>query len=83
MERYYYVRREILVWEYVAELGRNVWVTVSAKQVTPNRKAKEPAEMDFSNLGFEIIPGRSVQCNDNIIPGESWVRYIVQRKTIY
>ena len=79
-EKVYYVIRENLVWQYVKELHKHCWVTISRKKVSPNRREISDANKDFERLGFSIKsgPGVIVQCHDNIVPNKFWVRYIVQ-----
>ena len=76
------VVRENLVWEYCPDFNRNLWVTVSRGQVTPSRIDEESANKDYANLGFKLRNDSTVQCNDAIVPGKSWVRHIVQCRTI-
>ena len=79
-EKVYFVIRENLVWQYVEELNKHCWVTISRKKVSPNRRGIEEANKDFERLGFTTKrgPGVIVQCHDNIIPKKYWVRNIVQ-----
>lgn len=77
-----FVVRENLVWEYCPDFNRNLWVTVSRGQVTPSRIDEESANKDYANLGFKLRNDSTVQCNDAIVPGKSWVRHIVQCRTI-
>ena len=83
-EKVYFVMREKRVWQYVEELNKHCWVTISRKKVSPNRLLIEDANKDFKMLGFEINsgPGVIVQCNDNIVPNKYWVRNIVQCETV-
>ena len=80
----YFVIREELVWQYVEELNKHCWVTISRKKVSPNRLEIEEANKDFKMLGFEIKsgPGVIVQCHDNIVQNKYWVRHIVQCETV-
>lgn len=77
----WFVVRENLVWQYVSEFNCNLWVTISREQITPSRRDEKLANNDFAKLGFEFHPGK-IQCNDNITPGKSWVRHIVQCRTL-
>lgn len=83
-ERVYFVIREERVWQYVEELNKHCWVTISRKKVSPNRRGIEEANKDFERLGFSIKSGAGVivQCHDNIIPNKVWVRHIVQCETL-
>ena len=83
-ERVYFVMREKRVWQYVEELNKHCWVTISRQKVSPNRLEIEEANKDFERLGFEIKsgPGVIVQCHDNIVQNKYWVRHIVQRSNI-
>ena len=76
--------REKRVWQYVEELNRHCWVTISHKKVSPNRREISEANKDFKMLGFEIKsgPGVIVQCHDNVGQNKDWVRHIVQRSNI-
>ena len=78
----WFVVRENLVWEYCPDFNRNLCVTVSRGQVTPSRIDEESANKDYANLGFKLRNDSTVQCNDAIVPGKSWVRHIVQCRTI-
>lgn len=78
----WFVVQENLVWQYCHDLDCNLWVTVSRKQITPSRIDEESANKDYANLGFKLRNDSTVQCNDEIVPGESWVRHIVQCRTI-
>lgn len=78
----WFVVRENLVWEYCPDFNRNLWVTVSRGQVTPSRIDEESANKDYANLGFKLRNDSTVQCYDAIVPGKSWVRHIVQCRTI-
>lgn len=78
----WFVVRENLVREYCPDFNRNLWVTVSRGQVTPSRIDEESANKDYANLGFKLRNDSTVQCNDAIVPGKSWVRHIVQCRTI-
>jgi hypothetical protein len=51
--------------------------------VTPMRETQEEADKDFAELGFTLEPNVIVQCHDEIEKEKSWVRYIVQCKTIW
>ena len=79
----WFVIREERVWQYCPEFKCNLWVTVSRKQITPNRKNKESANKDYTNLGFKLRNGCAVQCNDEILAEKSWIRHIVQCSTVY
>ena len=83
-EKVYFVIREYLVWQYVEELNKHCWVTISHKKVSPNRREISEANKDFERLGFttKIGPGVLVQCHDNIVPNKFWVRHIVQCRNI-
>ena len=83
-EKVYFVIREYLVWQYVEELNRHCWVTISRTKVSPNRLLIEEANKDFKRLGFGIKsgPGVIVQCHDNIVPNKLWLRHIVQCETL-
>lgn len=83
-EKVYFVVCENLVWQYVEELNKHCWVTISRKKVSPNRREISDANNDFKSLGFGIKsgPGVLVQCHDNIVPNKYWVRYIVQCRNI-
>ena len=83
-EKVYFVIREERVWQYVEELKKHCWVTISRKKVSPNRRGIEEANKDFERLGFQIKIGAGVivQCHDNIVPNKYWVRHIVQRSNI-
>ena len=83
-EKVYFVIREELVWQYVEEIKKHCWVTMSRKKVSPNRREIEEANKDFSRLGFTIKSGHGVlvQCHDNIVTNKYWVRHIVQRSNI-
>lgn len=83
-EKVYFVMRENLVWQYVAELNKHCWVTISRQKVSQNRLKISDANKDFRRLGFEIKsgPGVIVQCHDNIVQNKYWVRYIVQCRNI-
>ena len=80
----YFVMREKRVWQYVEELNKHCWVTISRKKVSTNRREISEANKDFERLGFEIKsgPGVIVQCHDNIVPNKYWVRHIVQCETV-
>lgn len=78
----WFVVREKLVWKYCLDFNCNLWVTVSRGQVTPSRIDEESANKDYANLGFKLRNDSTVQCNDAIVPGKSWVRHIVQCRTI-
>ena len=80
----YFVIREERVWQYVEELKKHCWVTISHKKVSPNRREISEANKDFKRLGFGIKsgPGVIVQCHDNIVQNKYWVRHIVQRSNI-
>ena len=83
-EKVYFVMREELVWQYVEELNKHCWVTISHKKVSQNRLEIEEANKDFERLGFKTKsgPGVTVQCHDSIVPNKYWVRHIVQRSNI-
>ena len=83
-EKVYFVIREYLVWQYVEELNKHCWVTISRKKVSTNRREISEANKDFERLGFEIKsgPGVTVQCHDNIVPNKLWLRHIVQCRNI-
>lgn len=78
----WFVVRENLVWQYFSEFNCSLWVTVSRKQITPSRINEESANKDYANLGFKLRNDSTVQCNDEIVPGGTWVRHIVQCRTI-
>lgn len=78
----WFVVREKLVWEYCPDFNCSLWVTVSRGQVTPSRSDEEYANKDYADLGFKLRNDSTVQCNDEIVPRESWVRHIVQCRTI-
>ena len=46
------------------------------------RETQEEADKDFAELGFAIKPNVIVQCHDEIEKEKSWVRYIVQCRTM-
>ena len=79
-EKVYFVMREKRVWQYVEELNKHCWVTISRQKVSPNRREISEANKDFERLGFPTKsgPGVIVQCYDNIVPNKYWVRHIVQ-----
>ena len=83
-EKVYFVMREKRVWQYVEELNKHCWVTISRKKVSQNRREISEANKDFERLGFEIKsgPGVTVQCHDNIVPNKLWLRHIVQCETL-
>lgn len=83
-ERVYFVMREKRVWKYEADINMFCWVTISRKKVSPNRLEIEDANKDFERLGFTTKSGHGVivQCHDNIVPNELWLRHIVQCTTI-
>ena len=83
-EKVYFVIREERVWQYVQELNKHCWVTISRQQVSQNSRKISDANKYFERLGYEIKsgPGVIVQCHDNIIPNKVWVRHIVQCATI-
>ena len=76
------VVQENLVWQYCHDLDCNLWGTASRKQITPSRINEESANKDYANLGFKLRNDSTVQCYDAIVPGKSWVRHIVQCRTI-
>ena len=78
----WFVVRENLVWKYCLDFNCNLWVTVSRKQITPNRINEESANKDYENLVFKLRNVSTVQCNDAIVPEKSWVRHIVQCRAI-
>jgi hypothetical protein len=78
----WFVVRENLVWKYCPDFNCNLWVTVSRGQVTSSRIDEESANKDYADLGFKLRNDSTIQCNDEIVPGESWVRHIVQCRTI-
>lgn len=78
----WFVIRVKLIWQYSSEFNCSLWVTVSREQVTPSRGDKESANKDYADLGFKLRNNRVVQCNDAIIPEKSWIRHIVQCRTI-
>lgn len=78
----WFVVREKLVWEYCPDFNCSLWVAVSREQITPDRNDEEYANKDYSDLGFRLRNSGTVQCNDEIVPGKSWVRHIVQCRTI-
>lgn len=79
----WFIIRENLIWQYCSEFNCYLWVTVSREQVTPSRGSKETANEDYAKLGFKLRNNSTVQCNDAIVPGKSWVRHIVQCKTLF
>ena len=83
-EKVYFVIREKRVWQYVEELKKHCWVTISHKKVSQNRREISDANNDFKSLGFGIKSGAGVivQCHDNIVPNKFWVRHIVQCETL-
>ena len=83
-EKVYFVMREKRVWQYVEELNKHCWVTISHKKVSTNRREISEANKDFKMLGFEIKsgPGVTVQCHDNIVSNKLWLRHIVQCETL-
>lgn len=78
----WFVIQENLIWQYSSELNCCLWVTVSREQVTPSRDCQESANKDYADLGFKLQLNKVVQCNDVITPGKSWVRHIIQCRTI-
>lgn len=78
----WFVVRENLVWKYCPDFNCSLWVTVSKKRITPSRSDEEYANKDYADLGFKLRNDSTVQCNDAIVLGESWVRHIVQCRTI-
>ena len=83
-ERVYFVMREKRVWQYVEELNKHCWVTISREKVSQNRREISEANKDFERLGFNTKsgPGVIAQCNDNIVPNKLWLRHIVQCETL-
>ena len=82
-EKVYFVMREKRVWQYVEELNKHCWVTISRKKVSTKRREISEVNKDFERLGFTTKsgPGVIVQCNDNIVPNKLWLRHIVQCET--
>ena len=76
--------REKRVWQYVEELNKHCWVTISRKKVSTNRREISEANKDFEMLGFKTKSGLgvTVQCHDNIVPNKLWLRHIVQCETL-
>lgn len=83
MKKKWFVQKEELIWKFVPEHNMYCWVSILNEIVTPMRETQEEADMDFAELGFAIKPNAIVQCQDEIRIGKSWVRHIVQSKTIW
>ena len=83
MERNWFVKKEELIWKFVPEHNMYCWVSILNEIVTPMRETQEEADIDFAELGFAIKQNAIVQCHDEIEKEKSWVRHIVQSKTIW
>ena len=83
MKRNWFVKKEEYVWQFSPEHNMYCWSVVLNEMVTPMRETQEEADKDFTELGFDIKPNVIVQCHDEIVKEKSWVRYIVQCKTIW
>lgn len=82
MQKSWFVVKEINIWEFVPEFSQYLWVNKERKQITPSRDDEEKANEDFAKLGFKP-KSNEVNCYDDIRPGKTWVRHIVQCGTIY
>lgn len=78
----WFVKKQVHEWQFVDELDMFCWVTISDEIITPMRATEEEANNDFINLGFKIKDKAVIQCHDEIKLNKSWVRHIVQTKTI-
>lgn len=78
----WFVKKQVLEWQFVDKLDMFCWVTISDEIITPMRATEEEANNDFINLGFKIRDKVVIQRHDEIKLNKSWVRHIVQTKTI-
>ena len=82
MQKSWFVIKEVNIWEFVPEFSQYLWVNKERTQITPSRDDEDEANKDFAKLGFKA-KSNVVNCHDNIRPGKTWDRHIVQCSTIY
>lgn len=82
MTRNWFVKKEEYVWEFVPEHNMYCWSKIHDEIVTPIRETQEEANKDFESFGFTLEPNHIVNCHDEIEEEKSWIRYIVQCKTM-